>query len=115
MAWRRVVLVLLCCVLVACDAGAPEPDAVPRLPVATATGDEKSRIIGLVGTMSGADMWRGEDAFEGADLAVSILNRSVEEGRPPFQLVTLDDEGDPQRATELVNELAANEDTVGIV
>lgn len=115
MAWRRVVLVLLCCVLAACDAGVSEPDSVPRLPVATPTGEDETRIIGLVGTMSGADMWRGEDAFEGADLAVHILNRSVDEGRRPFQLVTLDDEGDPQRATELVNDLAANEDTVGIV
>lgn len=115
MAWRRVVLVLLCCVLVACDADAPESDAVPRRPVSTPTGDEDTRIIGLVGTMSGDDMWRGEDAFEGADLAVHTLNRSVAEGRPLFQLVTLDDEGDPQRATELVTQLAANEDTVGIV
>jgi ABC-type branched-subunit amino acid transport system substrate-binding protein len=65
--------------------------------------------------MSGEDMWRGEDAFEGADLAVHILNRSVDEGRPPFQLITLDDEGDASHATELVTQLAANEDTVGIV
>lgn len=115
MTWRRVVLVLLCCVLVACDADAPESDGAPRRPVSTPTGDEDTRIIGLVGTMSGEDMWRGEDAFEGADLAVHILNRSVDEGRPLFQLVTLDDEGDPQRATELVTQLAANDDTVGIV
>ena len=115
MTWRRVVLVLLCCVLVACDADAPDSDTVPRRPVSTPTGDEDTRIVGLVGTMSGEDMWRGEDAFEGADLAVHILNRSVDEGRPLFQLVTLDDEGDPQRATELVTQLAANEDTVGIV
>ena len=115
MTWRRVVPVLLCCVLVACDADAPDSDAAPRRPVSTPTGDEDTRIIGLVGTMSGEDMWRGEDAFEGADLAVHILNRSVDEGRPLFQLVTLDDEGDPQRATELVTQLAANEDTVGIV
>lgn len=60
-------------------------------------------------------MWRGEDAFEGADLAVHILNRSVDEGRPPFQLVTLDDEGDAARATELVAQLAADDSTVGIV
>ena len=115
MKWHRIVVVMLCCVLTACDSGAPPPDAAPRRPVSTPTGDEETRIIGLVGTMSGADMWRGEDAFEGADLAVHNLNRSVAEGRPLFQLVTLDDEGDAQRATELVNELAANEDTVGIV
>ena len=115
MAWRRAVLVfLLCCTLVACDTDAPRTDAARR-PVSTPTGDEETRIIGLVGTMSGDDMWRGEDAFEGADLAVNILNRSVDEGRPLFQLVTLDDEGDPTRATELVTELAANKDTVGIV
>ena len=115
MAWRRMILVLLCVALVACDADVPEADAVPRRPVSTPTGEEETRIIGLVGTMSGSDMWRGEDAFEGADLAVHMLNRSVDEGRPLFQLVTLDDEGDPERATQLVNGLAANEDTVGIV
>lgn len=109
------VVVFLCCTLVACDADAPDTDAVPRRPVSTPTGDEETRVIGLVGTMSGDDMWRGEDAFEGADLAVHILNRSVDEGRPLFQLITLDDEGDAAHATELVTELAANEDTVGIV
>lgn len=115
MAGRRLVLVSLCLVLVACEAATPQDPSIARRPVSTPTGDEETRVIGLVGTMSGVDMWRGEDAFEGADLAVHILNRSVDEGRPPFQLVTLDDEGDAARATELVGELAANENTVGIV
>ena len=65
--------------------------------------------------MSGDDGWRGEDAWEGADLAVHILNRSVDEGRPPFQLVTLDDEGDAGLATSLVTRLAEDERTVGVV
>ncbi|MEA2453064.1 MAG: hypothetical protein QOG04_1774 [Actinomycetota bacterium] len=86
----------------------------PRRPLTSPTGED-TRVIGLVGTMSGDDMWRGEDAFEGADLAVHILNRSVDEGRPQFQLVTLDDEGDADRATELVGQLAADKHTVGIV
>ncbi len=112
--WAAVALISLS-LLGACDAGSPDTDAALRRPISTPTGEDETRIIGLVGTMSGDDMWRGEDAFEGADLAVHTLNRSVDEGRPLFQLVTLDDEGDPERATELVNELAANEDTVGIV
>jgi ABC-type branched-subunit amino acid transport system substrate-binding protein len=60
-------------------------------------------------------MWRGEDAFEGADLAVHILNRSVDEGRPPFELVTLDDKGDDELALDLIEQLTRDDDTVGIV
>jgi ABC-type branched-subunit amino acid transport system substrate-binding protein len=60
-------------------------------------------------------MWRGEDAFEGADLAVHILNRSVDEGRPPFELVTLDDKGDDELALDLIEQLTQDNDTVGIV
>ena len=115
MARRWFLPIFLCCLLVACDSATPQDPGIGRRPVSSPTGDDETRVIGLVGTMSGPDMWRGEDAFEGADLAVHILNRAVDEGRPPFQLVTLDDEGDAERATELVNQLAANEDTVGIV
>jgi len=121
MSKRMTALVLACLVLVgavfgACvtDGGENGPDVTPRRPLASPTGTD-TRVVGLVGTMSGADMWRGEDAFEGADLAVHILNRTVEEGRPPFELVTLDDRGDPERATELVERLAADRNTVGIV
>jgi hypothetical protein len=69
----------------------------------------------LVGTLSGAEAWRGEDAFEGADLAVSELNQAVADGRPPFELVTRDDRGDPELAAQLVRELAAIDRTIGIV
>ena len=107
--------VLACLVLGACVTdGDTEPEVTPRGPMTSPTGTD-TRVIGLVGTMSGPDMWRGEDAFEGADLAVQVLNRSVDEGRPPFELVTLDDEGDAARATQLVEQLAADEGTVGIV
>jgi len=74
-----------------------------------------SRVIGLVGTMSGRDAWRGADAFEGADLAVNILNREREREELPLELVTLDDEGDPSRASAAVEELAASERTVGVI
>lgn len=94
--------------------GENAPDSTPRRPVASPTSSD-ARVIGLVGTMSGEDMWRGEDAFEGADLAVHILNRSIDEGRPPFELVTLDDQGDAGRATDLVQQLAADDNTIGIV
>src|SRR5687767_3473660 len=113
---KRLALTMLVFVLMgACvtDDG-NEPEVTPRRPLASPTGTD-TRVIGLVGTMSGPDMWRGEDAFEGADLAVQVLNRSVDEGRPPFELVTLDDEGDATRATQLVEQLAADDGTVGIV
>jgi ABC-type branched-subunit amino acid transport system substrate-binding protein len=107
--------VLVACLSLGACVTDPETSVLtPRRPVSSPTGSD-TRVIGLVGTMSGDDMWRGEDAFEGADLAVHILNRSVDEGRPPFELVTLDDQGDPERAAELVAQLAADESSVGIV
>ncbi|MEA2499402.1 MAG: Periplasmic binding protein [Actinomycetota bacterium] len=72
-------------------------------------------MIGLVGSMTGPDSWRGEDAFEGADLGVHILNSNLGRDDPPYQLVTLDDQGEASSAKELVAQLAASERTVGIV
>jgi hypothetical protein len=72
-------------------------------------------VIGLVGTMSGPDGAKGTDAFEGADLAVSLLNQRASASELAFDLVTLDDGGDPEEATRLVEELAASERTVGVV
>ena len=112
---KRAALVLIACLsLGACVTDEDAPQVTPRRPLTSPTGED-TRVIGLVGTMSGPDMWRGEDAFEGADLAVHILNRSVDAGRPPFELVTLDDKGDPDRATDLVAQLAADDKTVGVV
>lgn len=111
---RRAVCAALLVVLVACDRGG-EPAGVPvRSPAASPTAPS-GPVIALVGTMSGRGMWRGEDAFEGADLGVHLLNQSNRGGALPFQLVTVDDRGDPRRATELVEELAEDPRTVGIV
>jgi ABC-type branched-subunit amino acid transport system substrate-binding protein len=89
---------------------------------ATSAGDPQptpttsdSRVIGLVGTLSGPSAWRGEDAFEGADVSVGDLNRTLEADEAPFELVSLDDEGNPGRALELVGQLAESPRTVGIV
>ena len=84
-----------------------------RRPVSS-PASEDTTIIGLVGTMTGDDAWRGEDAFEGADLAVHELNRGGVDERE-YELVTLDDGGDPARATELVMELALGDRVAGIV
>ncbi|HEX2294375.1 MAG TPA: ABC transporter substrate-binding protein [Actinomycetota bacterium] len=97
--------------LTACDSGTRDGGAPMRRPVSS-PASEDTTIVGLVGTMTGEDSWRGEDAFEGADLAVHELNRG--EGRE-FELVTLDDEGDPERATDLVMQLALSDRTAGIV
>lgn len=107
-------LALVGLVLVSCDS---EPEAEmlrPRGPVSSPTSRD-TRVIALVGTLSGPDEWRGEDAFEGADLAVSELNQEVDEGRPGFELVTRDDRGDPATAVRLVQELAGLGRTIGIV
>lgn len=98
--------------LTACDSGDPDEGTPMRRPVSS-PASEDTTIVGLVGTMTGDDAWRGEDAFEGADLAVHQLNRGDDERE--YELVTLDDEGDAGRATQLVMDLALNERVAGIV
>jgi ABC-type branched-subunit amino acid transport system substrate-binding protein len=100
-------------VFASCDGG--EMDVLrPGAPVASPTSSD-ARVIGLVGTLSGPEAWRGEDAFEGADLAISELNQEVDEGRPRYELVTRDDGGNPGIATQLVQQLASIDRTVGII
>lgn len=108
-------VVLLGAVLAGCDAGGDA--AGPRTPSPAVSAGERSevRLIGLVGTMSGPDGWRGEDAFEGADLGVQALNEGLRDGEAPFELRTLDDRGDPARALELVRRFAGLERTVGVI
>lgn len=72
-------------------------------------------MIGLVGSMTGESAWRGQDAFEGADLSVQVLNRRLDKNEPMFELVTIDDGGDPRSARAAIERLAANGQTVGIV
>jgi ABC-type branched-subunit amino acid transport system substrate-binding protein len=105
-------LVLLT-LIASCD-GRPGPREETRIPLSTPSGT-RTRIVGLVGTLSGPDAWRGDDAFEGADLGVHLLNQTRTDRAPAYELVTLDDEGDPALATRLVGELARSGRTVGIV
>jgi ABC-type branched-subunit amino acid transport system substrate-binding protein len=65
--------------------------------------------------MTGPEAWRGEDAFEGADLAVHLLNAGADSSSERYQLVTLDDRGDPRRALDLVGQLTESDRTVGVV
>ena len=65
--------------------------------------------------MSGPDEWRGNDAFEGADVSIQLLNRSLSRNEQMFELVTIDDRSDPQEARAGIEQLAANGQTVGIV
>jgi hypothetical protein len=112
----RMIALVLCAALLgaACESDGGDGDLVRRMPVATPTGSDPL-VIGLVGTISGRGAWRGEDAFEGADLAVNELNRALSPGARHFELVTLDDQGDASRARELVERLARTPSTVGIV
>lgn len=98
-----------------CDFGDSdrEPSA-RRTPLPTPTG-ENSRVIGLVGTMSGPDAWRGEDALEGADMAVGLLNRALKPQEEEFELITLDDRGKTARAVRLVRQFSSLEQAVGLV
>lgn len=99
--------------LAACESGAPE--AMPVRTPATSPESADGPVIGLVGTMSGQGAHRGGDAFEGADLAIQLLNQTGASSELPFGLVTLDDGGDPETAARLVEELAADERTAGIL
>jgi ABC-type branched-subunit amino acid transport system substrate-binding protein len=115
---RRVGLAgLLALVLVAaaCDPGDDSGDFGLRERGHSRPTSSDSLVIGFVGTMSGPDAGSGEDAFEGADLAVHVINRRLDAEEHRFELVTLDDEGDPEHATELVERLAGSDRTVGIV
>ena len=98
----------------ACDPGAANGAAEVRVP-SSKPDTEQGPVVGLVGTMTGPGAWRGDDAFEGADLGVHVLNRSRSERREPYELVTLDDRGDPARALALVERVAAEEATAGVV
>jgi ABC-type branched-subunit amino acid transport system substrate-binding protein len=99
----------------ACQPSGDDTDILPaRTPVVDPTSAE-GPVIGLVGTMTGPESWRGEDAFEGADLGVHVLNSGLGREDAPYQLVTLDDGGDEEKATELVRQLASSERTIGIV
>jgi hypothetical protein len=108
------VLLVAAAVLAACTDGGTSRSYRPRQPVASPTS-ETTTVIGLVGTMSGETSWRGTDAFEGAQFGVQALNRNLDPSHPRFELVTLDDRGDPDRAAQLVAELAANPRTAGVV
>lgn len=91
-----------------------DPTSFPELPRGRPTRSE-GLVIALVGTLSGADAWRGEDAFEGADLAVHELNQDRGAGDLPFELVALDDRGDPAEATRRVAEITQLDRVVGVV
>jgi ABC-type branched-subunit amino acid transport system substrate-binding protein len=100
--------------LTACDGSESGPSGGARNPQPSPT-ESDSRVIGIVGTFSGPMAWRGEDAFEGADVSIGQLNRKLADDVMPFELVSLDDEGDPERATALVEELAELPRISGIV
>ncbi len=115
MVGRFLVSLALITSLGACDFIGPGSETGPRRRPLAEPSNENSHVIGLVGTMSGDDAWRGEDALEGADVAVGRLNRGLAPGDPHFELISLDDEGDATRATDLVEQVAALEQAVGVI
>ena len=111
--WVGVAAIVLVTSL-ACEGSDGDSTFPSRRPVASPTRSD-SLVVGMVGSLSGPDQWRGEDAFEGADVAVQALNHARDEDDRPFELVARDDRGDSARATRLVRELAGADRTVGIV
>lgn len=113
---RKAAMVLALLVLTGCQSDDPAPDGSDfpaRTPIASPTSED-SLLIGLVGTLSGPDEWRGEDAFEGAEPAINQINRGRGDA-PRIELITRDDRGDRDRAVQLLRELAANDRVIGIV
>jgi len=111
---RATASLLVAFLLGACLGEGPDGVALDDPPIGRPTLSE-GLVIALVGTLSGPDAWRGEDAFEGADLAVHELNQSRREGDLLFELVALDDGGDVAEATRRVQEIARLDRAVGVV
>ena len=115
--WRRsLALAVTALLLAACDPDAPEPTGLPgNTPAASPTSSD-TLVISLIASATGetGSEW-ADAAFRGADLAVHELNRTRDEDEPVIELVTLDDGGDPDTATELVREQASSERTIGVV
>lgn len=109
---RRIAAIAALVVLAACDQGGDQ--YVARVPVATPT-ISNSRVVALVGTMTGSNAEQGNDAYTGADAAIAVLNRALGERDRPFELVTLDDAGDPNQAQTQIEELLTKYSTVGLL
>lgn len=112
---RLTLALVLVVALAACD-GAEGDDSRfrVRMPVSSPTS-ETGPVIALVGTMSGPDAWRGKDAFEGVDVAIQVLNRTARPSELDLSVVGFDDEGDPERARELIAEAVRSPRVAGLV
>jgi ABC-type branched-subunit amino acid transport system substrate-binding protein len=108
-------LLALTFVLAACTSDDGDGLGIPQQTPRGRPSSSDTLVIGLVGTMTGDDAWRGEDAFEGADLGVHRLNVAQVEDEAPFELVTRDDGGSAAMAVRQIEELVALPRTVGIV
>ena len=115
--WRRpLALAAIVLLLAACEPDAPEPSGVPgKTPAASPTSSD-TLVISLIASATGdtGSDW-ADAAFRGADLAVAQLNRNRSDDDPVIELVTLDDGGDPDTATSLVEEQASSDRTIGVV
>ena len=115
---RRItaIIAVLAVAAAACDsAGSARDGATPPPSGLGVPPSTDALVVGLVGTLTGPQSWRGEDAYEGADLAIHDLNESRGEDQTPYQLVTLDDGGNSEAAVDMVRDLARLERTVGII
>ena len=115
---RRITALIaaLTVVLTACDSESSSGGGVSSPPPSLGVPSSTDALaVGFVGTMTGPDSWRGEDAYEGADLAIHDINENRGEDRRPYELLTLDDRGDPEAAVSMVRDLAELDRTVGII
>ncbi|MGI8774585.1 MAG: ABC transporter substrate-binding protein [Actinomycetota bacterium] len=110
---RKMFLLAACLLLAACESAPDEafPSRRPRESPST----ERGPLIYLVGTMSGDDRRRGDDAYKGAVVGVQTMNRQARQNAFPFELIGLDDRGDADLAAELVEQAALDERAVGVI
>jgi ABC-type branched-subunit amino acid transport system substrate-binding protein len=108
-----VALAMVALLSFACDRGGERPFPLGDPPPTALRQD--SLVVGFVGSISGPHSWRGQDAYEGADLGVQALNRTRSAAERPFELVQLDDKGSPDRAGELIEALTNQKRVVGVV
>lgn len=71
--------------------------------------------LGFAGALSGLDAPQGLDLYWGVRLAVEEWDASPAPGKYRVDLVSLDDEGRPEKARETARELAIDPDVRGVV
>jgi branched-chain amino acid transport system substrate-binding protein len=92
--------ILLSLILGAC--GGATPQAATQAPAATEPPEEKVLRVGLEGPFTGPNARVGEEFFDAATMAFDKVNWKI--GDYTVELVKIDDESDPEKATRAYEE-----------